>query len=68
MKDWKIRIKEETLELAEKVNKLQDFMRTEMFYKLPRVDKDLLYAQLKSMLDYLQTLGKRCELYEIILK
>ncbi len=62
---WKYRLESETEELIEKVNKLQDFMKTKEFYELPRVDKDLLYEQLKTMLDYLQVLGKRCELHGI---
>lgn len=62
MLDWKQRLRIETNELIVKVNKLQDFFRMETFYKLDRVRKDLMYAQLKSMLDYLQILGKRCEL------
>lgn len=62
MLDWKQRLRIETNELIVKVNKLQDFFRTETFYKLDRVRKDLMYAQLKSMLDYIQILGKRCEL------
>lgn len=60
-----IRLKEETLQLMDKTNELQDFLRTENFYKLSRVEKDLLYSQLEYMLKYLQILGKRCERYEI---
>lgn len=62
---WKDCLKVETQELAEKTNKLQDYMRTKHFYDLPREDKDLLYEQLHSMLDYLQILGMRCELHDI---
>lgn len=61
METWEDRLKKETTELAEKVNKLQDFMRTKVFYELSRAGKDLLYAQLEHMLKYLQVLGKRCE-------
>lgn len=64
-KEWMDRLRNETLDLADKVNKLQDFMRGMLFYKLPRELKDLQYAQLKAMLDYLQILGKRCEYHNI---
>ena len=65
MKDWKGRLAYETMQLAEKCNKLNDYMRTQAFYELPRIDKDLLYEQYHAMLNYLQVLGKRCELYGI---
>lgn len=65
MEDWKIRLKQETKELATKVNALHDFMKTRQFYELPRVDKDLLYEQNSAMLKYLQVLGQRCELYGV---
>lgn len=65
MKDWKGRLADETIQLAEKCNKLNDYMRTQAFYELPRIDKDLLYEQYHAMLKYLQVLGKRCELYGI---
>lgn len=67
LEDWKSRLKQETLDLVEKVNKLQDFLKTQTFYKLPRVEKDLIYAQYKAMIDYLQVLGQRCEIYGIVL-
>lgn len=62
---WQGRLKIETLELAEKVNKLHTYMATDAFYQLPREDKDLLYKQEKFMMGYLQILGKRCELHGI---
>ena len=31
MEDWKVRLKEETLALAVKLNRLGDYMRTEKF-------------------------------------
>lgn len=63
--NFKERLKNETLELAERYNKLQDFMRTQDFYELDRVAKDLLYEQAHHMLSYLQVLGKRCELLDV---
>lgn len=62
---WMIRLKDETTELAKKVNGLHDYMKTPAFYNLPRVDKDLLYSQEAAMMEYLQILGIRCELHEI---
>lgn len=62
---WKDRLKKETEELSEKVNKLHDFFKTEAFHNLDRPNKDLLYSQHNYMMGYLQILGKRCELNEI---
>ena len=59
--EWQARLITETEELFKKTNKLQDFTRTKEFFKLDRVRKDLLYAQLKHMTSYLQVLGKRIE-------
>lgn len=63
--NFKQRLLVETKDLMVKVNKLQGYMRTKLFYELDREHKDLLYSQLKAMLDYLHILGKRCELLEI---
>ena len=65
MEDFQKRLKIETLELADKVNKLHDFMKTKKFYDLSRKEKDLLYEQEAAMMIYLKILGKRCEYYEI---
>jgi hypothetical protein len=67
MEDFQKRLKNETLELADKVNKLHDFMKTKKFYNLSRIEKDFLYEQETAMMLYLQTIGKRCEYYGIIL-
>lgn len=63
--DWKDRLKNEAEELRIKINKLHEFMKTREFYKLNRIDKDLLYEQFHAMLNYLQILGKRLELHKI---
>lgn len=54
-------LKEETRETATRLNKLNHFMATNAFPKLPREDKDLLYAQQRTMSKYVQILGKRIE-------
>lgn len=59
--DWKTRLLIETEELADKIHKLEDFIRAEKFYTLERIEKDLLYEQLQTMLSYIQILGKRLE-------
>lgn len=56
------RLLKETQELAEKTNKLNDFMRTNAFVELDRKNKDLLYSQSRTMNKYLQILSKRIEL------
>lgn len=65
MEEFNLRILEETKELAKKLNALNSFFATETFYKLSRVEKDLLYDQNVHMTRYIQTLGKRLELYKV---
>lgn len=63
MEGFEQRLIKENEELKDKVNKLQDFMRTPKFDKLTRTEKTFLYRQLRSMLDYLEVLGERLEYY-----
>lgn len=56
------RLLNEARELAEKTNKLNDFMRTQAFINLDRPNKDLLYKQSRLMNEYLQVLGQRIEI------
>lgn len=55
------RLLAETQETAGRLNKLNAFMADPAFPKLPREDKDLLYAQQRAMSKYVQILGKRLE-------
>jgi hypothetical protein len=55
------RLLAETRETATRLNKLNSFMATDAFPKLPREDKDLLYSQQRVMSEYVQILGKRLE-------
>ena len=59
--DYKARILVEAQETAGRLNKLNAFMATDAFPKLPREDKDLLYSQQRVMSEYVQILGKRLE-------
>jgi hypothetical protein len=59
--EQKIRLFTETQEVAERLNKLNTFMASDVFPKLPREDKDLLYSQQRVMSKYVQILGKRLE-------
>jgi len=43
------------------LNKLNSFMAGDIFPKLQREDKDLLYSQRRAMCKYVQILGKRIE-------
>jgi len=52
----------EAQELASKTNALNDFMRTQAFIDLDRINKDLLYKQSRLMNEYLQVLGQRLEI------
>lgn len=65
MEDFKVRLLDETKELASKLHKLQDYMRTEPFYFLGRVEKDLMYEQERTMNAYIQILGKRLDIHGI---
>lgn len=56
------RLLNEAQALAEKLNALNDFMRTQRFVDLDRPNKDLLYKQSRLMNEYLQVLGQRIEL------
>lgn len=65
--DWQIKLKKQTEETADELNRLNKFMTTQTFYKLPREEKDLLYEQQRALSTYLQILGKRCEIYGLTL-
>lgn len=56
------RLLNESKDLAVRLNKLNDFMRTQGFIDLDRENKDLLYSQSRLMNELLQILGKRLEL------
>jgi hypothetical protein len=60
--DFKSRLLAETQETAGRLNKLNAFMGSDAFPKLPRADKDLLYSQQRVMSEYVQILGKRLEM------
>lgn len=55
------RLLAETQETADRLNKLNTFMGSDAFPKLPREDKDLLYSQQRVMSEYVQILGKRID-------
>lgn len=59
---YQTRLLAETQETATRLNKLNAFMATDAFPKLPRADKDLLYSQQRVMSEYVQILGKRLEM------
>ena len=63
--DFKARLRDETYETIDKLNKLNAFMATKTFYNLSREEKDLLYEQVRALNTLVQILGKRCEFYEI---
>ena len=49
----------EARDVASRLIKLNAFMATDDFPKLPQEDKDLLYEQSRAMSHYVQILGKR---------
>jgi len=66
--DQKSRLLAETQETAGRLNKLNVFMATDAFPKLPRPEKDLLYSQQRVMSEYVQILGKRLEMVSVDFK
>lgn len=60
-KEQQERLLAETQETAARLNKLNVFMGSDQFPKLPREDKDLLFSQQRVMSEYVQILGKRLE-------
>ena len=65
LNEWQQRLLDETRELARKLNKLNDFMSGDVFPRLDRKAKDLLYEQNIAMTKYLQVLSQRLEYYSI---
>lgn len=63
--DYITRMVNQAKQLADKLHKLQDFMRTEKFYELPREKKRYMYKQSNIMLQYLEVLGERLELENV---
>lgn len=59
--EQRARLLTETQETADRLNKLNEFLASPEFPKLPREDKDLLYSQQRVMSTYVQILGKRLE-------
>ena len=59
MSDFKTRLMDEKQELEERVEKLESFVGTEGFAKIPQVQQDLLLIQLPQMTSYLNTLNLR---------
>jgi len=53
------RLRNELTELLEKADKLEDFMNSEGFAKISRLQQDLLKVQLPSMLLYANVLKER---------
>jgi len=58
-KEVQERLLSETQETAVRLNRLNVFMASDVFPKLEREDKDLLYSQQRVMSKYVQILGKR---------
>jgi len=65
MEDFKERLLNETQREANDLNKLNEFMASNIFPNLTRIEKDLLYEQSRCMNKKVQILGKRLEFYGI---
>lgn len=63
MDDAKKRVQEELLELGEKASKLVKFMSTEKYFNLSKDMRYLMYDQLRTMIDYINILHRRLEIW-----
>jgi hypothetical protein len=61
LEPWQERLIEEEKELASKLEKLTEFMKTDQFAMLYGVDQDLLELQLFHMKKYSAVLSERIE-------
>ena len=61
MSDYLSRIKKEKKELVDKLQKLEDFVYSDDFAKLPDESKELLFRQRTAMTDYRDVLAERIE-------
>lgn len=59
MSDFKSRLKQEKVELDEKVSKLSGFKKSDSFNGINSVQRTLLNVQLKSMETYSECLSER---------
>lgn len=57
--DFRVRLQWERDELLERMDKLKNFMRSDKYKSLPKVDRDDLREQLGHMLPYLDVLNRR---------
>ena len=65
--DYKDRMRAEHYELNERVNKLSSFFQTAIFGNLSDEKKELMRQQHEAMRKYLDVLGKRCALEDIVI-
>ena len=63
MQEHQRRVVTEQKELDEKLNKLIEFMHTDVYAGLPSVEQGLLMVQQHDMANYSQTLIRRIELF-----
>ena len=64
MKDFIERILKENEELALKIEKLQNFIRSDSYIELSLIEKDMLEAQLLFMKKYNEILKRRIKFYK----
>lgn len=64
MKDHEQRVVDEKSELDEKISKLVEFMKTELYLGLHKVDISLLSVQFEYMNDYSRVLGQRIDRFK----
>lgn len=65
MEPYQERVLEEARFEANKLKKLNEFMSSDKFTTLSRIEKDLQYEQVIVMNRFVQVLGKRLEFYGI---
>ena len=62
--DYVKRMFNEQFELEDKINKLEEFMNSDKYFKLSNIQKDLLYKQYNCMQGYINVLRERI-IYEV---
>ena len=58
------RVRQEALELNEKISRLEDFMHSDSYTEVDHVEAGLLMSQLRAMRGYASVLRERLELHD----
>lgn len=65
MSTWKLRLRKESVDLKNRITRLEDFLYSDELNSLPIEDQYLLENQLKAMKDLYSILEQRCFIHDI---